>query len=239
MSTLTLVRHGQASFFADDYDRLSPLGEQQALELGRYWVRNNVLFDDVYAGPRSRQRRTAELVGSAYQAAGLHWPEPIVLPDLDEYDLHGLIHHFAPQLAERNAEFARLAEAYQNTKIPEDRLWSFQRMFERLLKHWQELETEHDQLESWSDFRRRVARLAERVQGESGRGRRVAAFTSGGFISGMAQRALGVSDAKTLELNWRIRNSSLTEFLYTNNRFSLDSFNTVPHLDDPALWTYR
>ena len=34
MGTLYLVRHGQASFGADDYDVLSPLGHQQALRLG-------------------------------------------------------------------------------------------------------------------------------------------------------------------------------------------------------------
>jgi len=42
-----------------------------------------------------------------------------------------------------------------------------------------------------------------------------------------------------LELHWRLRNGSLTEFAFTRDRFTLDSFNTVPHLDDPALWSYR
>ncbi len=31
----------------------------------------------------------------------------------------------------------------------------------------------------------------------------------------------------------------MTEFVYSSNRFTLDSFNTVPHLDDTSLWTYR
>ena len=41
MSVLTLVRHGQASFFAADYDRLSPAGEGQARHLGDYWARQD------------------------------------------------------------------------------------------------------------------------------------------------------------------------------------------------------
>jgi broad specificity phosphatase PhoE len=67
----------------------------------------------------------------------------------------------------------------------------------------------------------------------------VVVFTSGGFIGGATQQALKVSDSTALELNWRIRNCSLTEFVYTRDRFSLDSFNTIPHLSDAALWTYR
>ncbi len=42
-----------------------------------------------------------------------------------------------------------------------------------------------------------------------------------------------------MELNWRIRNCSLTEIVFTRDRVTLDSFNGIPHLDDPALWTYR
>jgi hypothetical protein len=41
-----------------------------------------------------------------------------------------------------------------------------------------------------------------------------------------------------LEVNWRIRNCSVTEFLFDKVRLTLDSFNTIPHLDD-ALRTYR
>jgi broad specificity phosphatase PhoE len=64
-------------------------------------------------------------------------------------------------------------------------------------------------------------------------------FTSGGFIGSAAQLALAAPDRTALELHWRLRNGSLTEFAFTRDRFSLDTFNTVPHLDDPALWTYR
>ena len=36
MGTLYLVRHGQASFGADDYDQLSDLGRRQSVRLGQY-----------------------------------------------------------------------------------------------------------------------------------------------------------------------------------------------------------
>jgi len=37
MGTLYLVRHGQASFGAADYDNLSELGHKQSARLGEYW----------------------------------------------------------------------------------------------------------------------------------------------------------------------------------------------------------
>jgi broad specificity phosphatase PhoE len=84
MSSLTLVRHGQASFFAEDYDQLSALGHAQAGLLGDHWVRRRLGFDEVYVGPRTRQRQTAEAVGERYRQSGLPWPEPVLLPELDE-----------------------------------------------------------------------------------------------------------------------------------------------------------
>jgi broad specificity phosphatase PhoE len=239
MSLLTLVRHGQASFDADDYDRLSALGEQQARLLGQYWANQRVAFDEVYTGPRSRQQKSAELVGMGLEQGGLVWPEPVILSDLDEYDLEGLLKRLAPRLVELHPEFAQLMKDYQCSVGEQNRLRDFQRMFESLLRHWQSAELPDEGIESWAAFRNRVDRVIRRVQEQSGRGRRVVVFTSGGFIGGATQQALKVSDSTALELNWRIRNCSLTEFVYTRDRFSLDSFNTIPHLSDAALWTYR
>ena len=40
MARLTVVRHGQASYLAKNYDELSPLGRRQARLLGEYEVMN-------------------------------------------------------------------------------------------------------------------------------------------------------------------------------------------------------
>src|SRR5690348_15729103 len=106
MSSLALVRHGTASFFADDYDVLSPLGEAQARHLGDHWARRGDAFGEVYVGPRRRQQRTAELVGGQVRRAGRPWPEPVVVAGLDEYDLAGLLQRLAPDLARRDRAFA-------------------------------------------------------------------------------------------------------------------------------------
>jgi broad specificity phosphatase PhoE len=241
MSVLVLVRHGQASFFADDYDALSPAGEAQARRLGDYWASRAEGFDEVYVGPRRRQQRTAELAGARYQAAGRSWPEPVVLAELDEYDLGGLLGRLSPALVEQDHEFADLVSVYRASTGEHNRARSFQLMFETLLTQWQAAlpETALDGIESWPLFRDRVRRGLQQITGRPGRGRRVAAFTSGGFIGTAVGLVLAVPDRTCLELNWRLRNCSLTHLLFSPGRLTLDDFNTMPHLHDPAEWTYR
>ena len=239
MSVLVLVRHGQASFSSDDYDRLSPTGEAQARRLGDYWLRQAEVFDEVYVGPRRRQQQTADLVGAGYRSAGRPWPEPVVLPELDEYDLEGLMGRLAPALARQDRGFEELRAAHSRSAGESERARSFQRMFETLLTHWQGVLSDGAEVESWPAFRDRVRRGLGRITDRPGQGRRVAAFTSGGFIGTAVGLALGVSDRTCLELNWRLRNGSLTRLLFTPGRLTLDDFNTLPHLQDPAELTYR
>ena len=85
MGILFLVRHAQASFLEQNYDKLSQLGEAQARLLGEYWAQRNVLFDRVCVGPRVRHKETANLVKNSYSQAGVEFPEPSVLPEFDEY----------------------------------------------------------------------------------------------------------------------------------------------------------
>ncbi len=66
-----------------------------------------------------------------------------------------------------------------------------------------------------------------------------AVFTSGGPTAATVRSALGLSYESTLELTWSPKNASYTEFFFTTDRFSLHAFNNTPHLDDPALITYR
>jgi broad specificity phosphatase PhoE len=239
MSALTLVRHGQADFFAEDYDQLTALGEQQARLLGEYWIRQGVSFDEVYTGPRLRQRRSAEIAGAAFRDAGLAWPETIECADFDEFDLHGIVHQIIPEYSRLNADFARLLADFRQSTMDRDKLHSFQRMFEPLLVHWQGVPAGTGEFESWPEFQQRVERAICQIVEAPGSGRRVVVFTSGGFIGNVIRWALASPDRSALDLAWRLRNASLTEFVFSKNRFTLDSFNAVPHLVDPALWTYR
>ena len=61
MTTIYLIRHGQASFGAESYDKLSPNGELQAILLGQYF--NQILKEAPYvvAGSMKRNQQTATL----------------------------------------------------------------------------------------------------------------------------------------------------------------------------------
>jgi broad specificity phosphatase PhoE len=238
LAQLILIRHGQATPFEQITDRLSPLGETQSRALAEFWVRNQAMFDEVYTGSLLRQRRTAELVREAFIARGLAWPEAQVMPELNEYEAESVVKHFAPQLAARDPQFRSLLEAAECGGAP-DQNRRFQKMFEALMNRWISGELDSHEVESWSAFRGRVERGLRRITQRGGSGRRVAAFTSGGPIGVAVQIALNAPDRAGLEVNWRVRNCSLTEFVFSGERLSLDSFNAIPHLEDPALRTFR
>jgi broad specificity phosphatase PhoE len=59
--------------------------------------------------------------------------------------------------------------------------------------------------------------------------------SSGGPIATAVGHVLGTSPETTVELNLRMRNTSVTEFDYNPKRHALVSFNTLPHLNTPEL----
>src|SRR5262245_32566996 len=112
MSTLTLVRHGQATPFDKITDRLSEIGEEQARHLARYWLLYNISFDEAYSGTLVRQQRTAEIVAEVFRAEGLKFPKVEPTADFNEYDADGILKKLAPALAEKDAQFKKLTEEY-------------------------------------------------------------------------------------------------------------------------------
>jgi broad specificity phosphatase PhoE len=213
MSTLTVVRHGQARPFDRDSDRLSELGEEQARTLADYWHRLGVTFDEVWCGTLQRQRQTAEL---AVPMA------PQISEDWNEYDANGILHNFAPPYTLEDVA---------------DRNRKFQKIFEPAMEAW--LGTaEHPTVETWGVFSGRVLRGMRRIQ-EGPSNRNVVLFTSGGPVSVLVQAAIGAPVRSFLEVNWRVKNCSLTEFTFSRERISLDSFNALPHLEKVEMRTFR
>lgn len=239
MGTLLLVRHGQARAFEKDSDQLTSLGEEQARHLGRYWVERGVSFDEVYSGTLVRQQRTADIVAQCFAEAELKWPERQATPDLNEYDADGISRKLIPAFAERDEKFRGLLAEFEAHRNSPDRNRFFQRMFEVVTKLWLSGELEVEGFETWISFRTRVRRALKQIVSAEGSGRRVAVFTSGGVIGTTVQTVLDAPEPQALQINWRVKNCSLTEFTFGNGRISLDSFNSLPHLNDPTLQTFR
>jgi broad specificity phosphatase PhoE len=239
VSRIFLVRHAQASFGERDYDKLSGTGETQARLLGEYWARRGVAWDRVCTGPRVRQKDTAAIVGEAYRKAGLDFPKPTVMLEFDEYHGDAVLERGLPGLVARDPEVHRLYEAFESSGSSASRIKNFQRLFEVVIGRWVEGEIPLDGIESWTEFCVRVQRGLAKIAAGDGRGQQVAIVTSGGPISVAMQRALELSAQNTLRVAWMVRNCASSEFLASGTRFTLSSFNEVPHLDDASLLTYR
>jgi broad specificity phosphatase PhoE len=239
MGRLLLIRHAQASFHDQNYDKLSAIGEAQALRLGQYWVRQKLVFDRVCSGPRVRQKDTVRIVAEVYHGAGLHFPEPVVLPEFDEYQADAVLEQGLPRLLESNNEVRDLQRAYQDSSSPAQRLANFEKMFEMLITKWVEEEVVLPAVESWAEFCARADRGLSQCMSANGRGQQLAVFCSGGLVGVAMQRAFHLSSQDTLRAIWMVRNCSYSEFLFSKDRFTLSTFNAFPHLDDVSLLTYR
>jgi broad specificity phosphatase PhoE len=238
MGILFLVRHAQASFLDQNYDKLSKLGESQASLLGEYWAQRKIVFDRVCVGPSVRQKDTSRLISDAYKLNGLKFPEPLVLPEFDEYPGEALLGRSLPGLLEKDQVVRDLHAAFQSSDSVRRRA-NFQRLFEAVIGKWVQGAICPPGVETWLEFCARVNSGLSRFLSAGGHGERVALFTSGGPIAVAMQRALQLSRESTLQLSWMSRNSSWSEFLYDAERFTLSSFNSHGHIGDPAMLTYR
>jgi broad specificity phosphatase PhoE len=239
MSMLAMVRHGQASFFSDNYDQLSETGQRQSRLLGEYWVRQGARFDEIFTGPRVRQIETARLAGEAFRSAGLPWPEATPLDELDEHQVDRLIKRAMHDIVAAKPEIAPMHAAYQAAQTPRDKHRTFQLMFEQVVMLWVRGAVGASGVEPWIDFRQRVGAGMRRMTNGNQSGRRVAAFTSVGAITVSLQLALACQERTAFDLGWRVKNCSITEFVFTRDRLTLEGFNAYPHLEDSALWTFR
>ncbi len=241
MSTLYLVRHGQASFGQDDYDRLSEIGEDQSRLLGEFWAKQGLHLDAVYSGTHKRQLDTAEFVRKGYRAAGQDFPETVINADFNEYDAQSIITRSMPTVLKENPELLEIiASMSQDNDIGQPTgKKNFQKIFSRMMEYWVAGKLNIKGIESWKEFTGRVNHGLELLTNEQGSGKTVALFSSGGPVSVAIQRALNTADQTTLDLGWVTRNTSISEFRFSTKGFALYSYNETPHLNQPEMVTYR
>lgn len=228
MTEIYLIRHGQASFGAADYDRLSALGHRQAELLGNYWRRVGVSFDAVFAGPLRRHRQTAQGVS---EAVAITAPLEIV-EGFAEIDVEALL---AERLSALLAAEPDLADAYARRHTdPQD--------YRRVVSRAMQIRVGEDESATHpvTGFSRRVRDGLHQVATRAGGLRRVAVFTSGGPIAVSIQEALSLEPTVAMSLGWQIYNTSVSVLETNGETFSMRSFNATGHLEidaDPTLKT--
>jgi len=215
MAELYLVRHAQASFGTEDYDRLTELGHRQARWLGEYFAERGMRFDRVVTGTLRRHRETLQgiLEGNpGAPAAELH-------AGLDEYRAEALVaayaraHHvgYAPGHADRREHF---------------------RLLRSVLYAWADGTLDAEGHLRFANFvaGARAALEAARRPGAA----RVLLVSSGGPISALVCSLVDAPPRRVVDLNLQARNSSVSELRFNERALHLVSFNNVPHLDRPG-----
>jgi broad specificity phosphatase PhoE len=211
MGRLFLVRHGQASFGSDDYDRLSELGARQCRRLGEHWRARGLGFEATFTGTLRRHRQSFDALAEGI--GGL--AEPTALPGMNEYDAEAIVRAIHPQPLPHPA-------------TPELVRQHFRLLKEGLLQ-WMDGRIAPEGMPNWHDFVGGVVDALDRVRTQH-RGD-VLMVSSGGPISAAVAQVLKTAPEAVVELNLRMRNSAVTEFAYTPKRHALVTFNTLPHLE--------
>jgi broad specificity phosphatase PhoE len=230
MGSIYLVRHAQASFGTEDYDRLTANGFTQARLLGAYFSARNIRFDAVYTGTLRRHTETVQGMAEGHGATG-EWPRAERVPALDEYNPEAIVAAFSGALPTRDPAVAARDSATMRDHF---------RLLKKALLAWAEGGSQPAGMPAWQVFQDgAVAAVAEaRERYASGN---ILVVSSGGPIAAIVADSLMAPPRIAIELNLRLRNCSVSEFASSPQRHQLVTFNSLPHLDaraDSNLWTY-
>lgn len=236
LGSIYLIRHGQASFGADDYDVLSALGVEQAQQLGDYLIATGVTLNTCFSGNLRRQKDTALATLARFSDANLTAPALNIDSAFNEIDADAVIRLIAPLLLDDEPN------AINSLRNPLQDKAEFQRIFAMIMRRWSAETDDIPEHLRWSTFIQTVETGLQRVLSQAAPDDHIAIVTSGGTITACLHLLTGVSADKAFELNWQIVNTSLSRLKFRDDSVVLASFNSHAHLDllkNKKLITYR
>lgn len=208
MSTITLIRHGQANSAAKDeisYDRLSDLGHTQASWLGDHLRKNGAHHTRLYTGTLRRHIETADGMDT-----GL---DPLRDPRLNELEYFTLGH---------------LLHAQHGVTFPTEQS-EFITHLPMVFQHWKDGMLEGAP-ESYAQFQSRIRDALAEIAGGTGP---ALVVTSGGLIAHAMGQQMELGVAATARMAIAIFHTSLHQFHPIGDHLSPVLFNATPHLDTP------
>jgi broad specificity phosphatase PhoE len=242
MSSVYLVRHGQAGT-RDSYDSLSELGQRQSRLLGEYFLSQGMEFTTAYSGTMLRQQQTAAEVSSAFNKAGISFPEITIDNQWNEFDLADVYREIGPLLCEADPEFRNeyeemRREVRESAAVHEAQVHRRWRPCDtKIVEAWIDGRFPYSG-ESWNQFCERVAACRLKLSAAPQHAN-ILAFTSAtptGILTGLA---LGITDGLMRQLAGDLYNASYTVLRQRGEHLRLFQFNAVPHLAKPELRTHR
>lgn len=216
MTTIYLIRHGQASFGQQNYDLLSEKGELQAQILGQS-LKNMIKAPPyVVAGSMHRHQQTAQL------ALAECFPEVKIETNADwnEFDHQQIIAKYDPRFEQAESIKQALALAHD----PKAYLIE---IFHAAISRWMSGEHDHDYTESWSMFKLRVDSALQQLckNLNEQKPRQTLVFSSGGVISHVISQLLELNLDKSIQMNWAITNASYSTLAFSNQKMMLMGLN--------------
>ena len=207
MSHITLVRHGQANSGARDeesYDRLSPLGHQQARWLGDYLRAAAAHHPRVYCGTLTRHVETVASAGFADATRDARLNE---------------IPYFT---------LATLLQAQRGLEIPTERE-GFILHLPQVFMAWAMDEIDDVPIGFDAYIAGVTEALAEIAEGAGP----ALVVTSGGLISMVMRGTLGLDMPATARMALAIMNTSMHRIFPIGDTMTPVLFNAIPHLEAP------
>ena len=214
MSTLTLVRHGQASFDSHHYDQLSALGQRQAQATGAYFKTRGDTFTAVYSGPRERQRQTALAITGV-----LGLGEAKVIQALDEFGEGSTLLEAAS--ARTGVSLIENASVSRKDKL---------RLYGEQIGLWAADAVRVDGIPPVAEFRAGIKAWLDELTAAPGRGHKVLAVTSAGVIAVVIAELMQRPSSELGTLMSVIGNASFTQLIWTQDARVLHSYNQTAHL---------
>lgn len=230
MSTIYLIRHGQAQFGMEEYDALSPTGIDQAKVLGASFIQRNIVPTKIISGAMQRHRQTAEYCLEKMQLQTL----PIEInDDWNEFDHRDIIAKYEPRYADIN-------ELKKDIFLDSSPKQKISEVLVGAVTRWTGGQYE-DYNESWVTFSNRILNGLQKLESEAVKEEVIFVFTSGGSISVVMQKILDLSVQKTFEMQLNIANASITKLKTSSRGTQLLSFSDYAHFDGEhkKLWTYK
>jgi broad specificity phosphatase PhoE len=215
MATIYLIRHGQASFGAADYDKLSELGCHQAQVVGEYLRDCNITFDAVYSGDLLRQRETARLAIASQPEEVTHHIDL----RFNEIQNDEQLKYLLPEVVKSNPAIEALVERGLSSSK------DYQKVIDAVFNYWVSPRCNDSRIQSWADYSGGTRQAMLELMQAQGGGKTVGIFTSGGTIATIVAQVLGLGGEETYRFYEPMFNCSVSQLFYSGTRVSLSYFN--------------
>ena len=217
MARLYLVRHAQASFGAENYDKLSELGLKQSTYIPAHFSDDPTVSRALYRGDMLRHKETAD-----YSFTGM---TPIIHPGLNEFDHMNVLTVYQPDI--NNKE--KMMEIVMNQKDPKQYI---EDEFRNAIKRWMDEEGTSSYNETFRDFKARIIAAIQDIinTARKEKQKEVIAVTSGGVISLYMTILMDMPQERMIEMNQHIANTSVTSLLFNDKKTTLSYYNNFSHL---------